>query len=211
MVEAGPNSRYFDVGLGEVFFTQGRTVTKTDGLLWAMYTGGMHPMHVDEVYARDHGIFGGVFALGLAAVAIASGLNERLGLFAGTSFAITGQTIRYLTPVLPGDTIRVRLEVTGLIAHPRRQAGTATFSYVIQKDDGVPGVEGDFGMFLAQRPLEEPESQTLHEADDSGCRRPLLERRGLLCRSHPHLFVFLAFSPTSARASCRYCCPEAGR
>ena len=154
--EVGPNARYFDdLSVGEVFVTQGRTVTKTDGLLWAMFTGDMNPMHVDEEYAKEHGIYGGIFAPGLAAVAIASGLNERLGLFAGTGLAMIDQTIRYRTPVLPGDTIRVRLEVTELAQHPRRHAGTVTVSYIITKGEDVACIEGQFGIFLSRRPVEE--------------------------------------------------------
>ena len=131
---------------------------KTDGLLWAMYTGDMNPMHVDESYAKAHGIFDGVFAPGLAAVAIASGLNERLGLFTGTGLAMTGQTIRYRVPVLPGDTIRVRLEVVALLPHPRRHAGTATFSYTIVKDEVIACIEGEWGIFLARRPIHDATS-----------------------------------------------------
>ena len=152
----GSNARYFEeFALGQVFVTQGRTMTKTDGLLWAMYTGDMNPMHVDESYARAHGIFGDVFAPGLAAVAIASGLNERLGLFTGTGLAMTGQTIRYRAPVLPGDTFKVRLEVTDLLPHPRRHAGTATFSYVIENDDSVACIDGEWGILLARRPVSD--------------------------------------------------------
>lgn len=148
----GPAARYFeDFTLGEAFVTQGRTFTQADGLFWAMFTGDMNPMHVDSEFAQEHGIFGGVFPPGLAAVAIASGLNERLGLFVGTGLAMTGQTVRYRKPVLPGDTVKVRLEVKSLTPHPRRPAGTAEFAYQIVKGDGTVCVEGEWGILLAAR------------------------------------------------------------
>lgn len=148
----GPAARFFDdLSVGETFVTQGRTFTSADGLLWAMYSGDMNPMHVDDDFAREYGIFGGMFPPGLAIVGIASGLNERLGLFVGTGLAMTGQAIRYRTPVLPGDTIRVQLEVKSLTPHPRRPAGTAEFGYQIVKSDGTVCIEGEWGILLAAR------------------------------------------------------------
>ena len=76
----GPSARYFeDFKLGERIVSQGRTITQADGLLWAMYTGDMNPMHVDHEFAAKHALYGGAFPPGLMAVAIAQGLKERLG------------------------------------------------------------------------------------------------------------------------------------
>lgn len=150
----GPAARFFDdLSVGDRFVTQGRTFTPADGLMWAMYSGDMNPMHVDEEFAREYGIYGGVFPPGLAVVGIASGLNERLGLFVGTGLAMTGQTIRYRVPVLPGDTIRVQLEVRSLTPHPRRPAGTAEFGYEIVRTDGTVCIEGEWGILLAARSM----------------------------------------------------------
>lgn len=150
----GPAARFFDdLSLGERFVTQGRTLTAADGLMWAMYSGDMNPMHVDGEFAREYGIYGGVFPPGLAIVGIASGLNERLGLFVGTGLAMTGQTIRYRRPVLPGDTIHVELEVKARAPHPRRQAGTVEFGYQIVKADGTVCIDGEWGILLAARSM----------------------------------------------------------
>lgn len=149
----GPAARFFDdLAVGDEFVTQGRTVTDVDGTFWAMFTGDMNPMHVDDVFAREHGLFGGRFPPGLMTVAIASGLNERLGLFVGTGLAMLGQTVRYRKPVLPGDTIRVELVVRGRTPHPRRPAGTVEFGYRIVKTDGTVCVEGEWTIMLARRP-----------------------------------------------------------
>lgn len=148
----GPAARFFeDLSLGEKFETQGRTFTQADGLFFAMYSGDMNPMHVDNEFAREYGIYGGVFPPGIAIVAIASGLNERLGLFVGTGLAITNQSIRYRKPVLVGDTIKVLLEVKSLTPHPRRTAGTAEFTYHIVKGDGTVCIEGEWGILLVSR------------------------------------------------------------
>jgi len=157
-VPVGPAARFFDdLAVGDAFVTQGRTVAEVDGTFWAMFTGDMNPMHVDGPFAREHGLYGGRFPPGLMAVAIASGLNERLGLFVGTGLAMLGQTVRYRTPVLPGDTIRVELVVRDRSPHPRRPAGTVEFGYRIVKDDGSVCVEGEWSILLASRPAPEPE------------------------------------------------------
>lgn len=148
----GPAARWFeDFAVGDVFETQGRTVSETEVSAWAMFTGDMNPMHVDEEFASAHGLYGRRFPPGLAAVALASGLQERLGLFAGTGLAMRRQTIEYRTPVLIGDTIHVRLEVRGLEPHPRRPAGTVTCRYEILKADGTVAVEGDWVIFVVRR------------------------------------------------------------
>ncbi len=122
-----------------------------DGALWAMFTGDMNPMHVDETFAAAHGLFGGRFPPGLMAVAIASGLKERTGLFAGTGLAMLEQTVAYRQAVLPDDTIHVRLEVVEATPHPERGRGTVRFRYEIVTDKGVVAIDGDWAMLVAMR------------------------------------------------------------
>jgi acyl dehydratase len=155
----GPAARFYeDFAVGDRFTTQGRTVSETELTLWAMFSGDMNPMHVDEEFARVHGLFGGRFPPGLLAVGVASGLVERLGFFAGTGLAIKRQSIVYRSPVLVGDTIHVELDVTETAPHPRRPAGHVTFAYRIAKHDGTTCIEGDWEWLIAagRRPLTQP-------------------------------------------------------
>jgi acyl dehydratase len=146
----GPNARFFDDFIeGEEFVTQGRTITQNDGLFWAMFTGDMNPMHVDEDFASQYGLFGGRFPPGLMAVAIASGLQERLGLNAGTGLAIIEQTIRYKTPVLFGDTIHVKIRVEKKEPHPKKPRGIVYFQYEILKSDEKLASEGELVMIVS--------------------------------------------------------------
>lgn len=148
----GPAARFFDdFRVGERIITQGRTMTQADGLFWSMYSGDMNPMHVDYAYAARHGLFGGAFPPGLASVALASGLIERLGIAAGTGLAILEQTIRYKTPVLFGETIHLELEVTSLKAHATQPRGKVGFAYQIIKDDGSVAIEGEWLWLFAAR------------------------------------------------------------
>lgn len=148
----GPAARFFeDFAVGERIVTQGRTLTEADGVMWAMFTGDMNPMHVDDVYAAEHGLFGGRFPPGLMAVSIASGLKERLGLFAGTGLAMVEQTIRYHRPAVAGDTIHVELTVESVEPAPDRARGTVRFRYQIVDQQERTVATGHWVMVVAAR------------------------------------------------------------
>jgi acyl dehydratase len=152
MVALGPSAKHFeDFAPGDVFVTQGRTVGEADLALWTMYTGDMNPMHVDDVYARENGLFGGRFPAGLMIVAIASGLQERLGLFTGTGLAMTEQTIKYHQAALLGDTIHERMTVRECVPSRSRPAGRVLFDYEILRQDDTVCVSGSVGYFVAGR------------------------------------------------------------
>jgi len=148
----GPAARYFDdLEVGQQFRTQGRTVTHVEGSMWAMFTGDMNPMHVDDDFAGEYGPFEGRFPPGLMVVAIASGLNERLGLFVGTGVVMTGQTIHYHRAVLPGETVHVDLTVLKKAPHPRRAAGFVDFGYQVVTADGTLCIDGEWTIMLIAR------------------------------------------------------------
>ena len=148
----GPAARFLeDFTVGERIVTQGRTMTQADGLFWSMYSGDMNPMHVDYDYAATHGLFGGAFPPGLATIAIASGLMERLGLSAGTGLAIIEQTIRYKAPVLFGDTIRLELTVSEIRPHAVKPQGKVTFDYRIVRGESEVVIEGEWRWLFASR------------------------------------------------------------
>jgi acyl dehydratase len=148
----GPNARWYeDFTVGERFVTTGRTITETDAVFWAMFTGDMSPGHVDDEFAREFGLYGGKFPPGLAAVAIASGLKERLGLFAGTGLSVVEQTVRFKSPALVGDTIHCELSVLAVSPHPSQPRGRVTMRYEILKGDGTLVAEGEWVLVVAAR------------------------------------------------------------
>jgi acyl dehydratase len=148
----GPAARFFeDFSEGDEFVTQGRTVTETDLLNWAMFTGDMNPMHVDEDFASKYGLFGGRFPPGLMSVAIASGLWERLGLTAGTGLAVLERKIRYRSIILVGDTIHVTFRVKKLESRPGKASGKIFWYYEIVKGDGEVAIEGEWLLLVASK------------------------------------------------------------
>jgi acyl dehydratase len=155
--DIGPGAKWFeDFAVGDVHVTQGRTVTETDSMLFAMFSGDMNPIHVDEEFAKANSPFGGRIPQGLAILSIASGLQERLGLFAGTGRGLVDQTIRYRRPVRLGDTIAVRLTVREATDRPDRDWGTLLVGYEIVTSDGTVAIEGTQTILVGNRPAGAP-------------------------------------------------------
>lgn len=111
-------SRYFeDHHVGESRSTLGRTVTEADVVLHAGQTGDFYPHHVDAHWAAEQD-FGGRIAHGTLVLSMAVGMTA--GDVNPEAMSYGYDRIRFIRPVLIGDTITVTAEVTALADHPRR-------------------------------------------------------------------------------------------
>ncbi len=94
-----------------------KTVGDRDIELFAEVSTDRNPVHLDDAYAQDT-IFGGRIAHGmLTAGLISAVIGEQLP---GHGTVYLGQTLRFMAPVRPGDTVEARVEVTG-IDHAKRR------------------------------------------------------------------------------------------
>ncbi len=94
-----------------------KTVDDRDIELFAEVSTDRNPVHLDDAYAQDT-IFGGRIAHGmLTAGLISAVIGEQLP---GHGTVYLGQTLRFMAPVRPGDTVEARVEVTG-IDHAKRR------------------------------------------------------------------------------------------
>lgn len=67
-------TKYFDeIEVGEARKTGGRTITETDIVNFAMFTGDWFPLHTDDEYARESA-YGERIAHGLLVLSVAMGL-----------------------------------------------------------------------------------------------------------------------------------------
>jgi acyl dehydratase len=107
--------------VGQRFETPGRTVTEADIMAFAGLTGDYNPVHTDEVFAANTG-FGTRIAHGPMGIGMAFGLASRLDLIDGTVVALLGVNWLFKSPVKPGDTIKVLIEVLSMrdTKHPER-------------------------------------------------------------------------------------------
>jgi acyl dehydratase len=132
--------QYFeDFAVGDAVMSPGRTVDICDITAFAGLTGDHYPLHVNEEYGKSTR-FGGRIAHGPLTFSLAVG---QIGLSGFLGDAITAfvecQEMRALAPVFPGDTIRVRAEVTGAEPGKSPKYGTLRLDYTVlnQKDEDV--------------------------------------------------------------------------
>ncbi|QCQ90004.1 FAS1-like dehydratase domain-containing protein [Rhodococcus sp. SGAir0479] len=113
-------------------------------VMYAGASGDFHPLHSDDVYARDRG-YPGVFAHGMLTMGMTGrAITDRVGHANVLSFGG-----RILSQVWPGDTLTARTEVTGLREDDER-AAVADLAVVTVNQSGarvfsgvaVVGIEG---------------------------------------------------------------------
>ncbi|WP_457967136.1 dehydratase [Arthrobacter sp. D1-29] len=103
-----------DLRIGNSWSSQGRTITETDLLTFATWSGDMHPLHTNEEFARGTQFRERVFH-GQGTLAIAFGLEMGLGWKERSAIAFLGiYDWKLIAPVRIGDTIAIREEVVEL-------------------------------------------------------------------------------------------------
>lgn len=96
---------------GETFKTRGRTVTEADIVHFAGVSGDFFPLHVDERYAQTTR-FGERIAHGMLTLSLATGLYVLSPDYVIAFYGL--DRVRFLKPVLIGDTLHLEGEVIDL-------------------------------------------------------------------------------------------------
>jgi 3-hydroxybutyryl-CoA dehydratase len=88
-----------------------RTISDDDIRAFANATGDHNPLHLDEEFAKQtrfgKRIAHGMLSASLISAVIASELP-------GQGSIYLGQTLQFVAPVVPGDTVTARVTVTGI-------------------------------------------------------------------------------------------------
>jgi acyl dehydratase len=112
------------------------------------------PFHLDEEAAR-HSMFGALCASGWHTCAVAMGLTVRNFLLEAASLGSPGlESLKWLKPVYPGDTLRLRhviLESRPLRSRPDVGMVRSRWEMTNQNDEPVMQMEG-YGMFRRRHP-----------------------------------------------------------
>jgi acyl dehydratase len=143
---------YEDFRPGQVFLSQGRTITEADVVTFAGWSWDTNPVHTDAEGAR-HGRFGERIAHGLLGLSVALGLASRLGVFESCSIALLGiDDWRFRRPLLLGDTVRVRVEILGTRLTSKGDAGILhrRFTLLNQREEDVQ--DGEVPLLVSLRP-----------------------------------------------------------
>ncbi len=94
-----------------------KTITEADILLFAAISGDTYALHLDETYAQTTR-FKGRIAHGMLTASLLSNTNAMLLEQPGGLYV--SQSLQFLRPVRPGDTIAALSEVVEIIAAKRR-------------------------------------------------------------------------------------------
>ena len=99
---------YEDFNVGDTEVTRARTITETDIVNFAAFSGDWYPLHTNIEYAKQSP-FGERIAHGLLVLSVATGL---MPLYEMAIVAFYGMDkVRFTAPTKIGDTIHVELEV----------------------------------------------------------------------------------------------------
>lgn len=99
-----------------------KTVTDRDIQLFAEVSTDCNPVHLDDDYARDTRFEGRIAHGMLTASLISAVIGEQLP---GHGSVYLGQSLRFMAPVRPGDTVDTHVTVTG-IDHAKRRVTLET-------------------------------------------------------------------------------------
>jgi len=99
-----------------------KTITDRDIALFAEVSTDHNPVHLDDAYARDTRFEGRIAHGMLTASLISAVIGEQLP---GHGSVYLGQSLRFLAPVRPGDTVDTHVTVTA-IDHAKRRVTLET-------------------------------------------------------------------------------------
>ncbi|MDY6794418.1 MAG: MaoC/PaaZ C-terminal domain-containing protein [Actinomycetota bacterium] len=137
--------RYQDFEVGDKIVTRARTITETDIVLFAAFSGDWYPLHTDEEYARKTS-FGERIAHGMLVLTAASGL---MPLMEWAIVAFYGMDkVRFIGPTKIGDTIHVEAEVVEK-KDKGEMGGVVNFQQTIKNQREEDLVVASFKVFIA--------------------------------------------------------------
>ena len=129
--------------IGQVIWSAGRTVTEADIVAFTGLSWDTTHLHTDEQRA-SRTPFRGRVAHGMLIWSMASGLGVQTGIFEGTIDALAGMTMEFTAPVRPGDTVRLRLEITSMTDKPSPRNGRVVFKAQVFNQEDELVVDGEW-------------------------------------------------------------------
>lgn len=148
-----------------------RTLTRQDIQLFAIMSGDISPIHVDEEYAKSdmfnkiiaHGMWGGAL--------ISTLLGTKLP---GPGAIYLGQTLRFRRPVSPGDTVTVT--VTAAAKNPEKHR--ITFECQCINQNGEVVISGEAEILAPTNKVKRPRTimPEVHLHDPGARYRELIKR-----------------------------------
>ena len=144
---------YFEeFNLGDKFTTRPRMVTATEMDTFAISTGAVNPLFLDDKFARTRG-FERRIAPGLLILSLTIGMMYALGLF-DHIIALLNLNVNFLGSVTAGDEIRATAEVVEKRETKQGDRGIVVLKVDCQNQAGKPVLEITRSVSLLQRRIQ---------------------------------------------------------
>jgi 3-hydroxybutyryl-CoA dehydratase len=141
---------YEELNQGDKITTRRRVVTGTDIDTFAIMTGAINPLFLEDGFGKRLG-FKGRIAPGILTLALATGLQYATGLFDDIIAFLGIDKLRFLATVNPGDTIWAEAEV---IAKKEidGERGIVSFGWLAKNQEERPVLEAETTFMLRRKP-----------------------------------------------------------
>lgn len=140
-----------DLAVGQVFESQGRTVTETDLTMFSMLSGDWNPIHADAEFAKKTH-YGERLVHGVLGLAIITGLMDQAGWFRQSAIAMLDiEQWSFTKPIVVNDTVTARMEITSLRVTSRGDAGKVGRRFTLLNQRGETTQAGQIGMLVRMR------------------------------------------------------------
>ncbi|HUU03834.1 MAG TPA: MaoC/PaaZ C-terminal domain-containing protein [Myxococcota bacterium] len=142
-----------DFKVGEVFESLGRTITETDIVNFASFTGDWHPLHTDAEFAKNS-YYGKRIAHGMIGPVISTGLGVREGLMEGSLIAFLALEWKFIAPIYIGDTVHQKRTVEFKRESRNPERGIIRFKLEIINQHKKVVQEGTRTLLVKRKPQE---------------------------------------------------------
>jgi len=150
---SSPRGMYFEeFEPGQRITSAGRTITESDIVNFAGFSGDYNQIHTDAVYS-EASLAGQRVAHGLLVLSIASGLTVQTGLMEGTVVYFREiDEWKFIKPIFIGDTIHVEIEVLETKELRRTGTGLVTIQLDVQNQQKETVMKGIWKALFTKRP-----------------------------------------------------------
>jgi acyl dehydratase len=153
MSNAGDTLYLEDLETGRVMMSPGRTITETDIVMFANFSGDWNAMHTDDEFCKTS-MYGKRVAHGALGFIIHSGLLARTVEFQRIAALedLGFKEWKYTGPIFVGDTVTLKLTVVETQATGEKGQGVLTLRRELINQDGKVLQTGLWDMLVATRP-----------------------------------------------------------
>jgi 3-hydroxybutyryl-CoA dehydratase len=147
-----PSLYFDDLEIGQIYLSASRTITESDLVTFAGFSGDFNPIHMDHEFAKKTP-FRKPIAHGFGVFSIASGLSTHAP-HTRTVALLGVKDWKFTAPVFIGDTVHIESKVTDKQLKGRGKRGEITWARTILNQDGKTVQEGIMMTLVECRPAE---------------------------------------------------------